>query len=94
MASGVYTSVTKIPSDSTASENVTYGPVSATPAAFPLKGGVYSFSALGTFVSCTLETLGPDQSTYLPVGTSTTLSAAGFASGIYLPSGMYKVVIS
>jgi hypothetical protein len=63
-------------------------------AAHRLRSQIYAFAALGTFVSCTLEVLMPDQATYQAVGTSTTLSAAGFVSGLYLPGGTFKIVIA
>lgn len=52
--------------------------IAATPAAFSLAGGTYQFTGVATdWGTATLETLGPDSSTLLPV-TDAALSANGY----------------
>lgn len=58
-------------------------------------GGVGVFTAAGTFAGATvtLQYLGPDGSTYVAMGTDTTLTAAGGGSFIY-PPGLIRAAIS
>jgi hypothetical protein len=58
-------------------------------------GGTGVFSVVGTFsgATVTLQFQGPDGSTAIDVGTSTTLTAAG-AGGFVLPSGSIRAAIS
>lgn len=63
---------------------------------FKLQGGLYLLAALASSWSsgsATLSFLGPDGSTYLPVGTSTTFSANGCAIQA-LPPGQYQLTIA
>jgi hypothetical protein len=57
---------------------------------FSLVGGVYSFTAVGTFASTNvgLQVLGPDGATW--VNTFTPLTANGFQSPLYLPPGSFR----
>lgn len=59
-------------------------------AGFNLLGGIYSFSAVGTFSSTNvvLQQLGPDGSTY--VNCFTPLTANGVQAPLYLPPGQYQ----
>jgi len=67
----------------------------ATGAAVQWDGGIGAFSAAGTFSGATvkLQWLGPDGTTYLDVGTDTTLTAAG-AGGFVLPPCKIRAFIS
>jgi hypothetical protein len=69
--------------------------ISATTAAFTLKGGYYSLACVATFGggNVELQVLGPDQSTYLSAPTALKLSAAGTIAG-YLPPGQYRFLIT
>lgn len=79
----------------TAVDSHSFSNISATTSAFTLKGGNYLFCAVATFNSGTvkLETLGPDNSTYLLPASGLSLSANGCAQA-YLPPGQYEVVIA
>lgn len=68
---------------------------SATGSAAIWDGGVGVFSCVGTFggATVTLQFLGPDGSTYLDVGTDTTLTANG-AAGFVLPPGKIRASVS
>lgn len=69
--------------------------ISATTAAFTLKGGYYFLACVATFGggNVELQVLGPDQSTYLSAPTALKLSAAGTIAG-YLPPGQYRFLIT
>jgi hypothetical protein len=85
----------------TAVDSKTFSNISATTAAFTLKGGYYVVAAVATFGggNVELQALGPDQSTWLsmpaalPVGAALKLSAAGMIEG-YLPPGQYRFTIT
>ena len=78
---------------STTQEEVVFSNISATTAAFNLKGGQYGITVSATFGggSVTLQKLAADGSTY--VTALTAFSAAGFVSA-YLPPGTYKVAVA
>ena len=69
--------------------------ISATTAAFPLKGGYYMVAVVATFGggSVELQGLGPDASTYLSLPTALKLTANGMIAG-YLPPGQYRFTIA
>jgi hypothetical protein len=79
----------------TAVDSKEFSNLSATTAAFTLKGGYYMVAAVATFGggNVELQILGPDQSTYLSAPTALKLMAAGTIAG-YLPPGQYKFVIT
>ena len=68
--------------------------ISATPATFALRGGLYTLTVMATWNSTgtvTLQRLAPDASTY--VTALTAFSANGYATA-QLPSGTYKLTIA
>lgn len=69
--------------------------VSATTAAFQLRGGKYGAAAVAAFGggSVKLQALGPDGSTYVSVSSATDFSAAGYGV-IDLPPGQYRWTIA
>lgn len=69
--------------------------ISVTTAAFALLGGKYGAAAVATFGggSVKLQTLGPDNTTWLSVSSGTDFAAAGYAT-IDLPSGQYRFTIA
>jgi hypothetical protein len=79
----------------TAVDDKSFSNISATTAAFTLKGGCYFMAAVATFGggNVELQILGPDQSTYLSAPTALKLSAAGTIAG-YLPPGQYRFAIT
>jgi hypothetical protein len=90
--------LTCLPAVATATYNnqelETFSNISATTAAFSLRGGQYGVEVhAGTWASgsVTLERLAFDGSTYITCLTA--FSADGFAS-VYLPSGTYKFVVA
>jgi len=68
---------------------------SATGSAAQWGGGAGVFSACGTFsgATVTLQFLGPDGSTWVAVGSDTTLTANG-GGGFVLPPGQIRAAIS
>ncbi len=60
------------------------------------QGGVALFSALGTFGggTVTLQVLGPDGATWQALGASTTVTAAGNVTGVYVPAGPVRAVLT
>ena len=80
---------------STATDGKAFSNISATTAAFSLLGGKYGVAGVATFGggSVKLQTLGPDGTTWLSVGTATDLAAAGYAV-IDLPAGQYRFTIA
>ena len=74
-------------------EIFTFKNVSATPAAFKLRGGQYAVTVLATFGggSVTLQRLADDGSTYITCLTA--FSANGYATA-NLPSGTYQFTIA
>ena len=78
-----------------AGENQSFSNISATTAAFVLRGGRYGIDVVATFGggSVTLEKLAGDGSTFVSVSSATDFTAAGYAE-IDLPPGTYKIVIA
>ena len=76
-ASAAYVNITAVPAASkNQTENVQFSNISATTAAFELRGGVYTIDALFTGAgSVTLQRLGPDGSTYLTAATAIFMTA-------------------
>ncbi|MCK1706119.1 hypothetical protein IVA86_33140 [Bradyrhizobium sp. 146] len=74
-------------------ETVTYSNISATTAAFSLKGGVYGITATGTWGggSLTLQRLAFNGSTY--VTALTAIAADGYTT-VTLPPGTYKLAVA
>lgn len=74
-------------------ENNVFSNISASTAAFTLRGGNYGITVSATFGggSVTLQRLAPDAVTYVTVVTAFT--AAGYASA-NLPSGTYRLTIA
>lgn len=73
-------------------QNVNFSNISATPAAFELKGGLYQVDVIGTgFGTVTLQRLGPDGSTPL---TAMAAFAANGTAQAYLPPGQYTLAIA
>ena len=77
----------------TTNQNRVFANVSATPAAFTLKGGVYGTSASATWGggSVTLQKLSGDDSTWVTVLAAFT--ASGYASA-NLPPGTYRLAVA
>lgn len=71
----------------------TFSNISATTAAFVLRGGLYGVTAHGTWGggSATLQRLAPDAVTYITVMTA--IAADGYAT-VQLPPGTYRVLIA
>jgi hypothetical protein len=69
--------------------------ISATTAAFPLKGGAYGVAVQATFGggSVKLQIQAADGSTYLSVSSASDFSAAGYTS-LSLPPGQYRFTIA
>lgn len=78
-----------------ATECKAFANISASTAAFRLKGGKYAAAAIATFGggSVKLQVLGPDGSTYLSVASGADFSAAGYAT-VDLPPGQYRFTIA
>lgn len=74
-------------------ENIAFKNISATPAAFTLRGGNYGVTVHATWGggSVTLERLSPDGSTYVSTGIAFT--ADGYQN-VNLPSGTYELVVA
>lgn len=69
--------------------------ISATTAAFYLKGGNYVCACIGTgFGTVDLQCLGPDQSTWLATPTATHFTANGTIATGYLAPGQYRFAIA
>lgn len=67
--------------------------ISASTAAFTLKGGYYMVAAVFSGTSVELQALGPDASTWLSAPTALKLSATGMIAG-YLPPGQYRFTLT
>lgn len=83
----------------TGTDSFTLSNAAASSAPFPLKGGNYVFTVIGTgFGSVSLEILGPDGSTYTIVsniaGTAATRTTNGNICGLILPAGTYKIAVT
>lgn len=78
----------------TAGESVQFSNISATTAAFNLKGGNYAAIASATFGggNLQLQALALDGSTYVSVGS--TITQAGFTAYNNLPPGSYKWAVT
>ena len=79
----------------TPSESVQFKNISATPAAFALKGGLYELAAVATWGggSVDLQSLGPDGSTWMDTDPAMTLTADGRVQA-HLPAGQYKLTVA
>ncbi|MFO1099746.1 MAG: hypothetical protein U1E81_16135 [Xanthobacteraceae bacterium] len=77
----------------TSIETVKFSNISATTAAFTLKGGKYAIVASATFGggNLQLQALAADGSTYVNVGSS--ITAAGLTT-YDLPPGSYKIAVT
>jgi hypothetical protein len=71
----------------------TWSNISATPATFALRGGLYGLTVMATWGggSVTLQRLAKDGSTY--VTALTAFTANGYAT-VQLPSGTYKLTVA
>jgi hypothetical protein len=76
----------------TSTEAVTFSNISATTAAFTLRGGRYAFTVNATFGggSVTLQTLGGDGTTWLPVSSQTAANSVA----VDLAPGQYRIAIA
>lgn len=73
-------------------EKVSFSNISATTAAFALRGGVYGIDVMGTsFGTVTLQRLAADATTFITALTA--FSANGFAT-VSLPPGTYQIAVS
>jgi hypothetical protein len=72
---------------------VTFTNISATPASFSLRGGLYGVTSKGTWGggSATLQRLAADNATYATCLTA--IAADGYAT-VQLPPGTYRVLIA
>jgi hypothetical protein len=74
-------------------ESFVFKGVSATPAAFLIKGGVYTLIVTGTTIGTVqLGILSADGATYAPVGSG--VSAAGVTQPIWLPPGQCQISLT
>jgi hypothetical protein len=79
----------------TAVDEASFSNISATTAAFPLKGGYYLTEVIGTgFGTVDFQVLGPDQSTWLATPTASHFTANGIVATGYLPPGQYRFAIA
>ena len=91
-ATAVYVSIARVPRDSRASERKSFTNISATTAAFELRGGEYTVDVIGsTFGTVTLQRLGPDGTTWL---TAMTAFAATGSATADLPDGSYRLALA
>jgi hypothetical protein len=76
-------------------DGISFSAISATPAAFDLKGGYYMLAGVATWGggNIELQNLGPDGSTYLSAPTALKLTANGMIAG-YLPAGTYRLNVT
>lgn len=78
-----------------AQTNVPFRNISATTAAFELKGGAYTLDLVATGSgTVTLQRLGPDGSTYITADPAAALTANGTTGAMALPQGLYRVNIA
>jgi hypothetical protein len=79
----------------TAVDGASYSGLSASTAAFYLKGGYYMVAAVATWGggNVELQGLGPDGSTWLSAPTALKLTANGMIGG-YLPPGQYRFAVT
>lgn len=76
----------------TTNETQSFSNISATTAAFALRGGLYGVECKGTgYGTVTLQRLAADASTYITALTA--FAADGFAT-VTLPPGTYKVAVA
>lgn len=68
---------------------------SATGAAFDWEGGLLGFTVQGTFsgATVTLQLLGPDDTNYVAVGSTTTVTAEANAT-VYVPRGKIRCLVA
>ncbi len=71
------------------------GPITATTAAFALKGGLYGINVIATFGGGTvkLQALAADNTTFVSVATATDFAVAAYTT-LYLPPGQYRWTIA
>jgi hypothetical protein len=79
-------------------EAVKFSNISATPTAFPLRGGRYGVSVIGTFDddpagAVTLQMLGADGTTYQAISAAVTFAASGYAVAELAP-GQYRLLVA
>lgn len=76
-------------------DGASFSNISATTAAFYLKGGYYMVAAVATWSSgnVELQALGPDGSTWLSLPTALKLTANGMIAG-YAPPGQYRFTVT
>lgn len=75
-------------------EKQTFSNISASTAAFTLRGGTYGATVKATgFGTVKLQKLAPDGVTYVSVSTDTDFAADGYAS-VNLPGGTYRFEVT
>jgi hypothetical protein len=91
-ATAVYASITRISPGSLSTDNQKFSNIAASSSVFQLLGGTYGIAIiLSTPGTVTLETLGPDGTTFLPV--TAAIATNGYSTAI-LAQGQYKVVLA
>jgi hypothetical protein len=94
-ATAAYVNITAVPNASKSqNENVQFSNISATTAAFELRGGMYVVDAVWTGAgTVTLQRHGPDGTTFMTALTA--LSTSGTPSAaVQLPPGQYKIAVA
>lgn len=91
-ATAAYVAISRIRHDAgAADESETFSNISATTAAFPLRGGTYGISChASTFGTVTLQILAGDGSTWLTAATA--FSADGYETASLMP-GSYRIAL-
>jgi hypothetical protein len=76
----------------TSTKAVTFSNISATTAAFTLRGGKYAFTVHAPFGggSVTLQTLGGDGTTWIPVSSQTAANSVA----VDLAPGQYRIAVA
>jgi hypothetical protein len=86
--SAVYAAISRVPMDGMASDSHIESNISATTAAFQLRGGRYGITAIGTaFGTLTLQVLGADGTTWLAAATALTANGTALLD---IPGGSYR----
>jgi hypothetical protein len=95
-ATNVYVSIKRIPfGNAPPKEWVEETNIQATPDDFWLTGGYYGIDAVfATAGTVTLTKRGPNGSTYITVGTSTTFSSSPGTAVVLLGPGYYRLAIA
>lgn len=75
---------------------VSFSNISATTAAFTLRGGAYTLDVQATFGggSVTLQRLGPDGTNYITADAAASVTAAGTTGAMALPPGQYRLLVT